>query len=43
MDKKSEGHIILYQTDDGKVTVDMRFEDETFWVTQKVIKERIDT
>jgi hypothetical protein len=39
VDKKNEGQIILYQTDDGKVSVDVRFEDETFWVTQKVMGE----
>lgn len=39
MANKNEGQIILYQTDDGKVSVDVRFEDETFWVTQKVMGE----
>ena len=38
----NEGNIILYQTDDGKVTVNVRFEDETFWMTQKVIAELFD-
>ncbi len=36
---KSEGQIILYQTEDGKVSVDVRFEDETFWMTQKLIAD----
>lgn len=31
----NEEKIILYQTDDGKVTIDVRFEGETFWLTQK--------
>ena len=39
MNNKNEGQIILYQTDDGKVSVDVRFEDETFWVTQKAMGE----
>jgi hypothetical protein len=26
----TEGKILLYQTDGGKVAVDVRFEDETF-------------
>jgi hypothetical protein len=39
MDKKNEGHIVLYQTEDGKVAVDVRFEDETFWITQKAMGE----
>ena len=42
MNKKNEGQIILYQTDDGKVSVDVHFEDETFWVTQKVMGELFD-
>jgi len=42
MSKKNEGQIILYSSDNGKVTVDVRFEDETFWVTQKVMGELFD-
>lgn len=38
----TEGKIILYQTDDGKVAVDVRFEDETFWLTQKAMSELFD-
>jgi hypothetical protein len=38
----TEGKILLYQTGDGKVTVDVRFEDETFWVTQKAMGELFD-
>jgi hypothetical protein len=37
-----EGKILLYQTDDGNVAVDVRFEDETFWVTQKAMGELFD-
>jgi len=33
----NEGKIILYQTKDGKVSVDVCFEEETFWVTQKAM------
>lgn len=36
---KNEGQIILYSTDDGRILVDVRFEDETFWVTQKAMSE----
>jgi len=39
----NNGNIILYQTDDGKITVNVRFEDETFWLTQKAIAELFDT
>ena len=36
---QTTGQILLYQTDDGKVTVDVSFENETFWMTQKAIAE----
>jgi hypothetical protein len=38
----NEGKIVLYQTDDGKVAVNVRFEGETFWMTQKTIAEIFD-
>ncbi len=28
------GEIILYQTEDGLTKIDVRFEDETVWLTQ---------
>ena len=40
--QNNEGKILLYQSDDSKVTVDVRFEDETFWVTQKAMGELFD-
>jgi hypothetical protein len=43
MDKKNEGQIILYSTVDGNVKVDVRFEGETFWLTQKAMGELFDT
>ena len=42
MNNKNEGQIILYSTADGKVKVDVRFEDETFWLSQKLIAELFD-
>lgn len=32
-------NIILYETPQGKISVSVRFEDETFWLTQKAIAE----
>ena len=32
-------NIILYETPQGKVSVSVRFEDETFWLTQKAMAE----
>ena len=29
-----QGNVIIYQTEDGKTKVDVRFEDETVWLTQ---------
>ena len=43
MPNNLEGQILLYQTDDGKVSVNVRFEDETFWMTQKAVSELFDT
>jgi hypothetical protein len=39
---KNEGLILLYQTDDGNVAVNVRFENETFWLTQKAMAELFD-
>jgi hypothetical protein len=36
---KHENHIVLYTTDSGNVTVSVRFENETFWMTQKAVAE----
>jgi hypothetical protein len=42
MNNKTESTIVLYQTDEGKVAVSVRFSDETFWLTQKAISELFD-
>lgn len=31
----NESNIIFYRTEDGAVKIEIRFEDETFWLTQK--------
>ena len=31
MDNK--GNIVIYQTEDGNTKIDVRFEDETVWLT----------
>ena len=38
-DKPNQAHVVLYQTADGRVTVDVRFERENFWLTQKALAE----
>jgi hypothetical protein len=37
-----QNKIILYQTDEGKVNVNVYFADENFWMTQKAIGELFD-
>ena len=34
-----QNKIVLYQSDDGLVSVDVFFQDETFWLTQKAMGE----
>jgi hypothetical protein len=34
-----EGELILYQTDEGTVRIEVAYEDETFWLTQKRMAE----
>ena len=34
-----ESEIILYTTPNGEVKIDIRFEDETFWLTQQKIAD----
>lgn len=35
----SENEIIVYETDDGRVAVQLRAEDQTVWLTQLEIAE----
>ncbi|MDO9534276.1 MAG: DNA-binding protein [Bacillota bacterium] len=43
MDNPSkENKIILYQTDEGRVKVDVFFAEENFWMTQKAMGELFD-
>lgn len=40
MDKEnSQGEVIIYQTDDGSTKIDVRFVDETVWLTQAQLVE----
>jgi hypothetical protein len=39
LENMEQNKIILYQSDNGKVSVDVYFHDETFWLTQKAISE----
>ncbi|CEG12928.1 conserved hypothetical protein [groundwater metagenome] len=39
----SKSQIIIYQTEDGKTRVEVRFEQENVWLTQKLIAELFGT
>lgn len=36
---KGNGEILIYQTEDGKTKIDVRFEDETVWLSQEQMAE----
>ena len=37
--KTDQGEIVIYQTEDGKTKIDVRFIDETVWLTQQQLVE----
>lgn len=39
----NQGEIIIYQTDDGNAKIDVRFVDETVWLTQQQMAELFQT
>lgn len=39
MSENKTGEIVIYQTDDGQTNIDVRFEDETVWLTQAQLVE----
>jgi len=34
---ENQNKIVLYSTENGNVNVDVYFQDETFWLTQKAM------
>ncbi|MHB8789987.1 MAG: virulence RhuM family protein [Desulfobulbaceae bacterium] len=36
---QQDGEILIYQTDDGKLKLDVRLENETVWLTQQLMAE----
>lgn len=40
---ESNSQIILYQTEDGKTRLEVRLEDETVWLSQKMMAELFQT
>lgn len=43
MSEVTESKIVLYSTDDGKVSISVIFKDETFWTTQRTMSELFET
>lgn len=41
--KDNQGDIVIYQADDGKTKIDVRFVDETVWLTQQQMAELFQT
>ena len=39
MENQNKGDIVIYQTKDGLTKIDVRFEDETVWLTQAQLVE----
>jgi hypothetical protein len=40
---ENKGEILLYQSEDGIVKIDVRLEGETVWLTQKSMAELFQT
>ena len=37
--ENGQGEVVIYQTDDGETKIDVRFVDETVWLTQAQLVE----
>jgi hypothetical protein len=42
-DDLPKGEVLVYQTEDGRIKLDVRLEDETVWLTQQLIAELFQT
>jgi hypothetical protein len=43
LQRASEGQFLVYQTEDGKLKIDVRFEGETVWLAQQQMAELFQT
>lgn len=41
--QKTEGQILLYQTEEGKQRIEVHLQDETVWLSQKLMAELFQT
>jgi len=42
-DQSSNSQLLIYQTEDGRIKLDVRFEGETVWLTQPMIADLFET
>ncbi|HBA84350.1 MAG TPA: hypothetical protein DCZ95_09680 [Verrucomicrobia bacterium] len=42
-DAPSKSQLLIYQNEDGSIKIDVRFENETVWLTQPLIAELFQT
>ena len=42
MNEPSNSQLLIYQTEDGRIKLDVRFDDETAWLSQKLMAELFD-
>ena len=40
---ENKSQLIIYQAEDGKIKIDVRFQDETVWLTQQLMAELFQT
>ncbi len=43
MKSDSQSHFLIYQTESGQTKIDVRFENETVWLTQKTLADLFQT
>lgn len=43
MEKENKSELILYRTEDGKTRLEVRPQDETVWLTQKMMADLFQT
>ena len=43
MSEPTHSQLLIYQTEDGRIKLDVRFEGETVWLTQQLMAELFDT
>ncbi len=41
--QKNKSQIIIYQTESGETKIDVRFQEETVWLTQKLMGQLFQT